>query len=220
MGKIVVPGHKPWEIERAAQEFLAKYWRPEERWVDIEAIIERDLDVVIDYTSLAWPPILGSISRRSSDGKFVIVVHQEIADHRPTQYRFTLAQEVGHFLLHRVILESVRTPDDAASLHQELTKEQYQMMESQANRCAGSILLPESQLRSAAHEAYASWFHRISQVTRVVPDDLVKRIVRDLAKAFEVSFDAARIRLVHWPVKLWDAILQSAQQGRPEIQEE
>ena len=219
MGKITVATYKPWDIEKIAQGFLSRYWRASERWVDIEAIIERDLDVLIDYTSLQAPTILGCIARRDSDGRFVIVVQEELPDQRPSQYRFTLAQEVGHLLLHRPILESARTAEDAARLHQDLTDEQYQKMEADANRCAGAILLPEANFRAAVHESYETWFHQISQVTRVLAEDLLQRIVRDAAKAFEVSFDAARIRLERYPLSLRDAILQSANRGWPEIRE-
>ena len=88
-----IPEYRPWEIEPIAQGFLARYWDPTEQWVDIEAIIECDLDVLIDYTSVDCFSALGAIARRPSDGRFVIIVKEDLADRDPNRYRYTLATE-------------------------------------------------------------------------------------------------------------------------------
>jgi len=213
-----VPEHKPWDIEPVAQKFLDRYWDPREQWVDIETIMERDLDVLIDYTDAGCLRALGAIGRRSSDGRFVIIVDEQLADRSPCRYRFTLAQEVSHLLLHRDLLESVATVDDAFELQDSLSAEQYAGLEASANRCAAAILMPQRQFRQAAQDAYALWFGRImSAAGSVPPDPLLKRVIDDLAKLYQVSFQAARIRLQRWPVKVYDDILESARRAQPNV---
>jgi hypothetical protein len=187
--------------------------------VDVEAIIERDLGAVIDYTSLDWPPILGSISRRVSDGRYVIVVKEQLADQYPARYRFTLAQEVGHMLLHGDLLGQVRTPEEAEEFHLTLSPEQYRRLESDANWCAGAILLPQQPFREAVHEAYGAWFGKIAQVARVVPEDLLRRVIHNLARLFRVSPDVARIRIERYPFNLDTHIISSAKRQQPFISE-
>jgi hypothetical protein len=213
-----VPDRKPWELEPIAQRFLSEYWSPSEQWVDIETIIERDLDILIDYSSCDCLPAIGAIGRRVSDGRFVIVVSEELADRNPNRYRFTLAQEASHFLLHRGLLESVTSLEEAADLHVSLSPGDYDRLESSANWCAGAILTPQHQFRDAAHDAYALWFARIKEKAGIiVPDFLVKRIIDDLAKSYRVSFQAAKIRLQRWPIKLYDDVLESARRSQPNI---
>lgn len=208
--------YKPWDIERAAQDFLSTWWSPSEGWVDVETIIERDLGIGIDYFSHDCVEVIGTIARRKSDGRFVIVVNEAIADNKPNLYRFTLAQELSHFLLHRDILESITTPEEARQFHNSLTARQYTELEAVVNRCAGAILMPQHQFRDAAHDAYERWFSRIkSQIDKVTPDFLVKRVIDDLAKFYRVSFIAAKIRLQNWPIRLYEDIADSASREQP-----
>ncbi len=213
-----VPDYKLMDIEKIAQDFLSRYWSPSEQWVDIETIIERDLDVLLDYSACDSFDTIGTIGRRPSDNRLVVIVSEEIADRNPNRYRFTLAQEVGHLLLHKGILESITIPEEALDFHNSLTSEQYKRLEFDANRCAGAILMPQRQFRDAASDAYELWFGKMkSQSDRILPDFLVKRVIDDLAKIYQVSFQAAKIRLQGWPIKLYDDILESARRSQPHI---
>ena len=211
-----VPDYKPWDIEKIAHEFLSRYWSPSEQWVDIETIIERDLDVLIDYSACDCFGAIGTIGRRQSDNRLVVVVSEEIADRNPNRYRFTLAQEVGHLLLHESILEAITTPEEALDFHNSLTSEQYERLEYDANWCAGAILMPQRQFKDAVSDAYELWFGKMkSQSDKILLDFLAKRVVDDLAKKYRVSSQAARIRLQRYPIRLYDDILESARRSQP-----
>lgn len=214
----VVPDYKPWDIEKSAQDFLSQYWSPREQWVDIETIIERDLDVLIDYSACDCFGTIGTIGRRQSDNRLVIIVSEEIANRNPNRYRFTLAQEVGHLLLHKGILESIATLEDALDFHNSLTRKQYEQLEYDANWCAGSILMPQHQFRDAVFDAYELWFGKIgTHIGKMSPDFLVKRVIDELAKRYRVSSQAARIRLQRYPIRLYDDIFESARRSQPYI---
>ena len=218
MGTYGVPTYKPWDIERIAQAFLSKYWTPGEQWVDVETIIERDLNVLIDYTACSRLTTEGAIAWRKGDRRFVILVSEALADRYPNRYRFTLAQETSHLLLHKDLLESIITAEQALDLHSSLTAQQYHELESAADLCASALLMPQHQFRAAAHDAYELWFERMrSSVGKVIPDLVLKRVIDDLAKVYRVSFQAAKIRLQRWPIKLREDILQSARRADPFI---
>ena len=158
------------EIERVVEQFLQQHWHPSQAWVDIERIIEGPLGILIDYTSLDSFQALGSLNRRVSDGRLVIVVAEELADHNPNRYRFTLAQEVSHWLLHGEILDRVRTQQEAIEFHDSLQPDDYKRLEGSANRCAGAILMPLSQFTASARASYSDWHARLSEVGPSIRD--------------------------------------------------
>jgi hypothetical protein len=217
-----VPEYKPWVIEDIAQRFLDKHWEPAEVVVDIEQIVERELDVLIDITRAESFRVLGSICRRVSDDRLVIVVSEHTIDQSPKVYRFTLAQEVGHLLLHRRIIDALWTPDDVLAFQNSVTPQQYRYLESDVNRCAGAILMPQRQFRDAAHASYARWCKRVGQAGQRIETSgkfLQKAVVADLAKLYDVNPKPAEIRLRNSPIKLYARILTSASKGLTYIDE-
>lgn len=90
-------------------------------------------------------------------------------DH-PLRQRFTVAHEIGHFILHRSVLESGDLVDDAMYRSRLSSKE-----ETAANRLAADILMPQQLIRSLL--------------------DAGVRDVESLAKRLQVSLPAMKIRL-------------------------
>jgi len=223
MGRFEIPAYKPWDIESIAQDFLNRHWDPAQHPVDIEMIVEDSMGMLIEVTEVDALAVLGSICRRKSDGRFVIVVDEQTFNHRYKIYRFTLAQEVSHFLLHRQLLDSIRTVDDANRFRESLTEEKYRYLESDANQCAGAILMPQHAFRVAAIESYERWCRKVLQQTGVsLPASakfLQDRVVTDLASQFDVNPRPARIRLQNYPIKLYQRIADSAAKGVPYIEE-
>lgn len=86
MAKVCIPRYKPWDIENIAQEFLKVHWDPAKGWVDIEAIAEQELDLLIDFTRAKAFDVLGAICRRQHDGRRVIVVNEDTFNRRPAVY--------------------------------------------------------------------------------------------------------------------------------------
>lgn len=209
-----IPIYKPWDVERLAAEFLAQYWLPSETWVDIELIIESDLDVRIDYAFLDSKRVIGLIGVRE-DGGFTIVVDEKLADEQPLVYRSTLAQEVGHLVLHKDLL-AVRTFEQASVLHGALSEAQYTEIERDANIFALAVLMPTNCFIDAAMSLYSDWFARIiAKVHRVDADYLLGKITEELAKRFQVTLKAVGMRLLS--LKLQPAILDSAHKAIPNI---
>ena len=203
-------------IETIAQEFLSRYWDPREQFVNIEAIIERDLGMLIEYVDHDSRRILGSVAKHLSDGRYVIIVNESYADDRNAcKYRYTLAQEISHILLHRDLLDSIKTTEDAVNFQSSLSPKEYShKIESPANRCAGAILMPQHQFREAAYDTYEMWFEQTTNVGVISPEFMQKRVVADLAKRFQVNPTPARIRLQNWPIRLYDLIFACARMNQ------
>ena len=109
--------------------------------------------------------ISGKIER--SGRGFRIVVN---GTHGPLRQRFTLAHEIAHYVLHRDLIGDGVT-DDAMYRSGRLSDD----YERQANRYAADLLMPARLIRAAWREGVRSF--------------------ADMAARFDVSAEAARIRM-------------------------
>jgi Zn-dependent peptidase ImmA (M78 family) len=91
------------------------------------------------------------------------------ADDNPARQRFTIAHEIAHYVLHRDLIGDGITDDP---LYRSSLGEWY---ERQANKMAADILMPPKLVRAMYRSGTVS--------------------LAPLARAFEVSVDAMRIRL-------------------------
>lgn len=132
-------------------------------------IVERSLE---DYLSSPLSNTSALLLRKH--GRAICVVHR---DHAPTRKRFSIAHEIGHFVLHPA-KESydVRARDGHSS-------EGIYREEIEANAFAAELLMPAEILHSKVPAPLDLFYHtdRIS----------------DLAHLFQVSTEAMTHRLTH-----------------------
>ena len=133
------------------------------------ARIARDLGLEV-YRSGGWPDRISGMIRRDAErggpSGYAIFAN---GDHAPTRRRFTIAHEIGHFVLHRELIGDGIT-DDA------LYRSRLQGgIEAAANRFAADLLMPWNLIREAVAKGADT--------------------VEALAKAFKVSRSAMSIRL-------------------------
>lgn len=131
--------------------------------VDLDAMAA-ELGLTVIRSKSLGGDVSGSI-RRSRTG-FIVRVN---ADHPVTRQRFTLAHEIGHFVLHRDLIGDGITDD--ALYRSTLGGD----IETQANRFAADILMPARLVRQVWREG--------------------ERSLVGLTERFGVSEDAMRIRL-------------------------
>lgn len=159
------------KAQRAAQKVLksAGYNIP----VDVEGIIQ-------SYgIAVRSQPMEDSMSSMLvlRNGRAVIGVNQA---HAPTRQRFSLAHELGHFLLHGK-LPRVFLDEATVFFRDEHAAEGNDLEEIEANTFAAELLMPENVLR---------------QMIRQNPFDAFdERAVQRLAAQFDVSVQALTIRL-------------------------
>jgi hypothetical protein len=122
--------------------------------------------------STLQPGISGQIEpSRDFPAGFVIKVNRHEAKQRQ---RFTIAHEIGHFMLHRDrIGDGIR---DTILYRSKLSNQ----MEAEANRFAAGLLMPFEQVRTKLNELGLQRDHNAAI---------------ELARVFEVSTDAMEIRL-------------------------
>jgi len=157
---IKVPFLKPSELDHAAAELLRNYaaWKgsPVRPPIDVDEIVEGHLELdfeVLDLRQvLGMPDVLGATW--FDDGRICV---DESLEGKEGRFAFTVAHELGHWVLHRPIIEmdKVTLPLFAAKVDEEpkpaivcRSRAREQPAEWQANQFAARLLMPASDVRA------------------------------------------------------------------------
>jgi Zn-dependent peptidase ImmA (M78 family) len=144
--------------------------------VPVEQIAKR-LGVDIRYTALD-DELSGMVFIK--DGKPIIGVN---SSHHPNRQRFTIAHELGHFVLHRTYITNAVHVDKQfrVLLRDSRSSTGTDKIEIEANRFAAALLMPEDILLKA-----------IEQYSSDIDDDTP---LDELAKKFKVSRQTMEYRV-------------------------
>lgn len=140
--------------------------------VNIEAII-RSLGIDLDKKADLHPEIAGQLARLP-DGKFKISVNRKDTYYRQ---RFTMAHELGHYLMHAHLIgdgiddsKAYRSVPEGDFFNEAISKRE----ETQANQFASRLLLPKSVITRLAKPGVS---------------------VKDISVKLQASIQATEIRL-------------------------
>ena len=160
--------NKPVEVARQLLERFGEHLP-----IDVEAIVKA-LGIAIRAQELE-DSVSGILVRK--DGRTTIGVNE---NHHPNRQRFTLAHELGHFLLHSNI-SSVFIDASIIFFRDGASSDGSKAQEIEANAFAAELLMPEKQLREIINNQPLDAFD--------------EGAVRRLAAQFGVSAQALTIRL-------------------------
>lgn len=142
-----IPHYSRAELKRLSRVFLAEHWN-DQLPVDIEEIADLRLSLdIVDIPGLK-DSLLDSDAALTVDLKWVYVdPHQRIVN--PGRFRFTLAHEVAHLVLHGDYLLTLPldSEDDWKRYLMETDRLTASHMERDANIFAGYILAPDEPLQ-------------------------------------------------------------------------
>jgi hypothetical protein len=105
------------------------------------------------------------------------------------RWRFTIAEELAHILIHRPLFEG-KSAAEITEIQQAFSDEEYRIIEKNAKYLAGSILMPMEVFQSRFE-----YFADIQYQKKVVNSlKILKYIVRQLSMDFNVSCHAVSMR--------------------------
>lgn len=184
-------------IAKKAAEFLSRYHPSLEIPVPIELIVEHQLHMnIVPVPGMRQS--FGNDGMISSDLTTITVDNHMCVSNRPGRYRFTLAHEIGHRVLHGEFYSQFDF-STMAEYHDAMQWIQDSViggtkLEWQASEFAGRILVPTTPLRReftlALDEAKGAGID-----IKENEDLLLDYISSSLAKRFEVSNRPMEIRL-------------------------
>jgi hypothetical protein len=209
-----VPRYGLPKLESLALALLRERWPALATPVDIDYLTEREPDVVLD-TERGLPDrfgVPGATVDHPKEDRFTVLIDGAVADGNPGFYRFTVAEELGHVRLHRPILRTVRTMEDAVALQ---TSDQYQFMDRNAKWFASALLMPREPLLRDAKKVYADL---VNQHGFGRPELIRRALVIRLGQRYVVNVAPMEYRLRGWPLevlKLVDHALEAKLNSLP-----
>ncbi|MFO0806450.1 MAG: ImmA/IrrE family metallo-endopeptidase [Gemmataceae bacterium] len=141
--------------------------------VDVNAITKH-LNIRVKPTSFDRDDISGFLHRSGDEA--VIGVNRE---HARTRRRFTIAHEIGHFILHKAGIDEVHV--DSIKLRSSRSSEGTDREEIEANAFAAELLMPTAFL--------------LKDADRVDLED--EKAVEELSRSYGVSTQAMSFRLTN-----------------------
>jgi hypothetical protein len=154
--QLKVPYRDYKDLRNAADRFLKEYYPDGNIPVPIEKIVDNDFGVNV-------VPIPGLLECLDTDAFLSsdlvdIYIDEFVYKSRPKRYRFSLAHEIAHVILHEDCYKLLRVNsiDDWKARVSEFPPKEYGWMEWQANCLAGLILVPANPLRRSFEQAKAA----------------------------------------------------------------
>jgi len=181
------------DIKLKASEVLSDSTYRDDVPVQIELIVENDYQIEI-------VPIRGLQARYEIDAFIscdlsTISVDEVVLESRINRYRFSLAHELGHRVLHEKILSRIdfQLIDQWKEFIDSIPDKEYGFLEYQASTFANLLLIPQDKLEICFNEAVEK-IVEAGMVPRDSPDVCLDYIGTNLSKYFQVSAHAMKIR--------------------------
>lgn len=157
--------------------------------IDVEAIIKR-LNIKYEIKpNFKQIQVTGSISVQNGEPYIWVNPMKNTSSERK---RFTLAHELGHFMLHMAPLENLNAfnpiNDKTISFNRD---DNWDYTEMEANNFAAQLLMPSELIKNKVKQL-------ITEDRRITKNQLIE----SLAKTFHVSISAMEFRLKKLGVKL------------------
>jgi len=196
-----LPSYTVAQLERLAESLLRDSFGDHMAVpVDVEFLLESRDDVDFDF----WPGLsanhqtVGAVFFDLDQQRFLVVIDEALADDEPRRnfYRMTVAEELGHVVLHGDIIRRLESIDDFRLLHRH---GQWEEIERNAKRFAAAVLMPGSVLVQESNKVYGELVKHAGFGNVEV---IQKYLRNQLAKRFEVSPQSMGYRLNEWPMKI------------------
>jgi Zn-dependent peptidase ImmA (M78 family) len=191
---IMIPYMRGEDIRAKAEQVLDEHWPEGGIPIEVEEIIEFGLGMEIR-------PVRALQARFDFEGAIsydlqTILVDEEIMQRYPNRYRFTIAHELGHRVLHGDFIRSL-TFDNREKWKQAVTgidAKSYGRLEAQAYVFAGYFLVPTDALVTSCNEAQQMALDRGIDLSEMGAT-AVTYVAGHIAKEFKVSTAVIERRL-------------------------
>jgi hypothetical protein len=163
--------------------------------LDIEFIAESQLS--LDIVPVPGLQSTFDVDAFISADKSEIRVDEYVYLNRINRYRFSLAHEIGHLVLHGNVWEELQFTNitEWKTVINSVPEREYRFLESHANTFAGHVLVPPEPLKTAFDSQVEVLNTNGLSVSEFDPETLSQFLCKDIAKEFEVSVDVVRRRI-------------------------
>lgn len=187
----LIPYRQLQSIQDAADEFREKYWG-DSIPIDIELIIEKNLDILVI-------PIEGLKQTCQTDAMLLSNLEEIVYDPNVpvNRLRYSIAHEVGHYILHKSALEHLRPEsyENWFEIIKSIPEPVWGTAEFQAYEFAGRLLVPEDILRKEISNLNDLIKTAKVEIPSIEQEVLIDYLSPKLSKIFQVSPDVVSRRI-------------------------
>ncbi len=191
------------QIWESVENFRQTHIQNEDIPVNIEAIVQSNLGIdVIPVNDIQT--LLGMEGFISNDFKNIYVDNQlYITDAYYPRVRFTIAHEIGHYILHRSFIDQLKfdTIDEWKTYRKSLNSDNLGRFEYQANEFAGRLLVPVDKLVVLFRSERKRIIRSQSWEDPAHDDEVIEVAATSICSMFCVSKDVISIRLQREKIK-------------------
>lgn len=152
MGNIKAPILNYEQIYQEAEKFLIAYHPERTLPVPIHEIIDIKLGIHI-VPKYMLEKHIGLVGFLSNDFS-TIYIDENVHDYQEARFRFTLAHEIGHLMLHKSMYKDLpfNSPEEWKSIQLEMKDDVRKWFEWQANCFAGLVLVPRDEFMNRVNK--------------------------------------------------------------------
>jgi len=180
------------DIKERARKFKEKFWGDNVP-IDIERIIDLSLEMdIVPVPGLQ--KLCGADALITSSWMLIYIDREAYLDERyQNRLRFSLAHEIGHFVLHRDIYKGFHIEEfsDFYAFLKHISARQYGYLETQANKFASYLLVPRGILAVEKKKQ----LNRARELKTIDSGTLNAYLAIPLSKVFGVSEKVIEIAL-------------------------
>jgi Zn-dependent peptidase ImmA (M78 family) len=136
--------------------------------------------------------------KKMPEDRFEILVDQYHYENNELSAAFSIAEVIGHILIHSDIFGTIRTPEERVTFEQELSGEDFQRLEMQAKRVASNLLLPSELLDPYVLNWAQEHIQQILSDRPANEKDLADFMASKLGPKLEVSKQIVQRGLERW----------------------
>jgi Zn-dependent peptidase ImmA (M78 family) len=196
-------------IAEKARSFVQKHRISERPYpLDVEEIAEFDLEMEIRVTAGLLEDFDSPAQIAPGDLHPIITVDADQYRQQTSFYRYSVAHEIGHYVLHREWLEKVwRMVDSTSSWKQAVlsrSEDDYKWIEGQAEEFASYLLAPETVFEPFLNKQITP-LQRFN--LKLHSEDILPYLANPVAEFFGMSNTAAQARIRKSPQ--WHRLVNS-----------
>ena len=156
--------------------------------VDIERLIETKYGI-IPTTHFGLQEKYGVMAYMLTQGNRIFIDDKLLDNPRFGQrYRFTLAEELAHYILHKDIYKDSKTIDERIEQESLLTRQEKWFLETNAKALASAVLMPKTMIEGRIDNLFSAVRNNPTQTFS---------IMNKLSQEFDVSEKAVKRRLIN-----------------------
>lgn len=196
--------------KKLAATILKKYGLPVEKKlpVDIEVLLDK-MGITIHSIPNMFKDfgVKGAVIKKAVGTGFDVSIDENQYETQEFYYRFTLAEELSHILLHEKLVAGITCLEEVQEFHRSFTDEQYKRIEQQARVMASQLLLPSHLFDDFILEWVKSHLSEIRKEKFYSTNELADYIACKIQASLKLSRDVVRTSIMRFPDSAIDKII-------------